>query len=30
MGVQILENIKVEDVIIKDDCAKGIHYCFEN
>ena len=30
MGVQILENIKVEDVIIKDDCAKGIHYSLEN
>ena len=30
MGVQILENIKVEDVIINDDCAKGIHYSLEN
>ena len=30
MGVQILENIKVDDVIIKDDCAKGIHYSLEN
>ena len=30
MGVQILENIKVDDVIIKDDCAKGIRYSLEN
>ena len=29
MGVQIFENIKVEDVIINDDHAKGVQY-FEN
>ena len=30
MGVQIFENIKVEDVIINDDHAKGVQYSLEN